>query len=303
MIKFYVKASRIFLARERGQTVIAYVNSRIMHANLGLWKCRSPRDIFLALGENSQLEDLTLPVAITSGDWNSTNICYKNGIYRGNVLTLIYARRDLSSGTEERILTIKTGNTNSLTIGPGKTVTFKVFVNDNSIFSNSDFTNDTSDFHSWSALAGAGIPAQINFDINGANVRLSLPDTAPYSADVPPVCDLLYLECEKFFVGTDSMGEKNFMYRQLFRSWNDTQSRQYSHEGIILELYMEFNTNTKIFDLYVLASGGHEDSLNAPRPSTWPDFARWLEEYSDHEVYVSRASWKLHNIPDSFTWN
>ena len=70
----------------------------------------------------------------------------------------------------------------------------------------------------------------------------------------------------------------------------------------ILEMYFELDTTTNILDMYVLASGGINDSKTTQKPAAWPsDF--WKSDYANYIVHMSRASWKLKNLPDSFRWN
>ena len=44
-INFYARTSKILTAREKGQRVISFVDERIRHTGLGLWKCSSSAEI------------------------------------------------------------------------------------------------------------------------------------------------------------------------------------------------------------------------------------------------------------------
>ena len=133
---------------------------------------------------------------------------------------------------------------------------------------------------------------------------------------VPAAGELLALNCMQMFVqGTDGKDEgRQFAFRELKADgtgWDNT----YNQEKGILDIYMEVDKDHRIFTLWVLASGGYDASLNNPRPETWPKEANpkgnteaaaktaWLSStYCHHIVYVSRASWKLNNIPPNFGW-
>lgn len=38
------------------------------------------------------------------------------------------------------------------------------------------------------------------------------------------------------------------------------------------------------------------------RPVDWPKTANWLDDFKYHVTYVSKGTWKLHNMPDDFYW-
>ena len=147
--------------------------------------------------------------------------------------------------------------------------------------------------------------------------------TNPYSEDItiPAAGELMGLNCMQMFVHTHE-GERQFAFRELQSDGEsgegaNWENKKYNQEKGILDIYMEVDRSTNIFTLWVLASGGYDASLNNPRPETWPKEANprgntdeeakeaWLNhsEYPHHIVYVSRASWKLNNIPQNFTWD
>ena len=151
------------------------------------------------------------------------------------------------------------------------------------------------------------------------------------SVNIPHASELIPLKCMKMFVHDNNDVEGGQLaFRETIPTsynndlaWYDT----YNQEKNILEIYMELDTSTNIFTLYVLATGGYDASVSNPRPSAWPNNAKprpkdkdyedkidkitdddakkaWLaHDYSHHIVYVSRASWKLDNIPPNFSWD
>ena len=107
------------------------------------------------------------------------------------------------------------------------------------------------------------------------------------SVDVYSGDELLYLKCERMFAK-----DQNFSFRKFTASaWENT----ISSETGILEIYFELDKSTNILDMYVLASGGNNDSKNTQKPSAWPS-EYWKTDYAGYTVYMSRASWKLSNI-------
>ena len=72
----------------------------------------------------------------------------------------------------------------------------------------------------------------------------------------------------------------------------------------VLRIYCEWDRTTQIFNLYILSSGGTKPlgMTEQERPSNWSsndtEFANlWESTFKKDIVYVTRASWKLHNIP------
>ena len=72
MLSFYTRTQQTLSARQKAEKVIAYVDARIKNAGLGLHECKNSNEIRDALFKVTNLlesQKLTLPVAITSGDW------------------------------------------------------------------------------------------------------------------------------------------------------------------------------------------------------------------------------------------
>ena len=119
---------------------------------------------------------------------------------------------------------------------------------------------------------------------------------------IPAGDDLMGLVCMQMFVHNRVTGEGGqFAFREL-KTDGGGWYKTYNQEKNILDVYMKLDTSSSTFTLWVLATGGYDVNLSSPRPSSWPDSATWTEEYSHHIAYVSRATWKLHNIPPNFTW-
>lgn len=311
MLSFYTRTQQVLNARQRGEKVIAYVNARIRNAGLGLGECSSSSEIRDALYnlKSSMLEgkNLTLPVSVTSGNWNF-KAKNSNNKFTGNRLTLLYTQR--ASDRKLIIRTIespdKSGSNCALTLSADTSLhnvsaDVGFILKKNNDYSNSEFykKGDASTrllcLNSYTVLAGTGRPLFICEDINTSNGKFKLQSFNAYETNIYPGDELLYLKCERMFAEN-----QNFKFMRFkTNSWGD----KIPSEAGILEIYFELDASNNILDMYVLASGGINDSGNTQKPSAWPsDF--WKSDYENYTVYVSRASWKLHNI--SFTgdkWN
>lgn len=229
---------------------------------------------------------------------------------------------DFSSGTDDTtgytvsgtlaLLDVSDKNRNSLT---EKSVPFK-------------FGLDSYNIKSYTVMEGLGVPLYLftssPLPTNGSIIVEVFGVPSVDKIIVPAAGELLSLNCMQMFVhGTDGTEEgRQFAFRELTNTgggWDKT----YNQEKGILDIYMELDKEHSVLTLWVLASGGYDASLNNPRPETWPDNANprlskydasgiqtandaktaWLSStYCHHIVYVSRASWKLNNIPPNFGW-
>lgn len=301
MLSFYTRTQQTLSARQKGEKVIAYVDARIKNAGLGLGKCSNSGEIREALSKVTSLLDnrkLTLPVSVTSGNWKfkSKNSDKK---FTGNRLTLLYTQR--ASDLQLIIRTIespdKSGCNCSVDI-KAATRELALIAKKNSdgkyTFASSKFLTKSyeTSLKSYTVIAGTGAPLYLNKSDNAGTFKLE-DKTSRSSTYVYPGDELLYLKCERMFVDGTSF------YFQEFNgaSWRD----KISSELGILEMYFELDTTTNILDMYVLASGGINDSKTTQKPSAWP--GTWKSEYANYIVYMSCASWKLKNLPDAFNWN
>lgn len=319
LLSFYTQTQQILTAREKGQRVIAYFDARIRNAGLGLTRCSGSADIREKLSAITQLsnDNLALPVAITYSDTdafsdNTLNEAQpriiKNSLghetYCGNILTILYAERSLEyqffivaldyqqspAGANFAILNFSLkdkGKTDE------KTITDKEY-KDKTLYAGFPYF----------VASSIGEPFRVSNDIKRrvyANVNSSDKErrTSILSLDISPAVnpadEMHYLKCKRLFVngaGTD----RNFTFKDLTTTDNltTTWGDMRPHEQNILEIYMELDTETKIFDLYVLSSGGIDSSTKRTKPSDWR--GRWKEEYTNHALYVSKATWKLYNL-------
>ena len=329
MLSFYTRTQQVLSARDKGERVIAYFDQRIRHAGLGFGKCTSSADVRNALWPIASLtaspkkvlsnKDLALPVAVTylnqdNFDDNDFNSASSNIItnslghqaYCGNILTLIYAERENS----QNFYVIVSQDPSITITGPSK-VRNETRKGYNYKLLNYDTTISSADVKSTALTAtypyliapSVGLPFRIRNYYHNDRVEYSkdnYPDTqiqrmSFLSLDISPVVNLAdelhYLKCKRLFV--EGIGvNSNFKYQNLTSKWGN----QIPHEKGILEIYMELDTVTKIFDLYVLSTGGEDKSVTRSKPTNWPDNARWKNEYLNHALYVSHASWKLHNL-------
>ena len=312
LLEFGNNTQKILTARERGRRVIEYIDSRVRHAGLGLRKCKSSKEICNALQRITPLRNLQLPVAITDHELNRYS---ENKITRGNFLTLLYAQREVNYETNE-----VTPRTISLLITPGEGLQSKDIsadVIETCAFLCTEGTNQyeltfqkrgasTSTFSyrknmkNRAVLRGEGLPVVIRGPLDYDKIRINVPSNTPGgSVTIYAGEELLYLNCERMFTRfNEGEGERSFYIQDLTRDWGEGTP----HEIGILEIYFELVEEKNILYLWVLSSGGESPRL-IPRPSAWPPQAPWEEDFSKKVLYVSRASWKLRNIPEGFEWN
>lgn len=344
LISFYTRTQQVLTARSLAERVISFMDDKIRSAGLGLWRCKDASDIRSKLQNIPMLctdgnKGYRLPIALKwyseLGDLTSDIPLISKNQDSGNVLTLLYAQRDLSSGGEEIISAFRAESIYSAydLAQEGAKLQLKLLDKDNAskFFNDSLFRNNfncNTSIKSYAVMEGLGIPIHLkSVNTTDNNVHEGDVDVVVYGVQseeeakaitVPAAGELLALNCIQMFVqGTDGSGEgRQFAFRELQAGgtgWNDT----YNQEKGILEIYMELDKEHSVLTLWVLASGGYDASMNNPRPETWPKEANpkgntntdaaaktaWLNStYCHHIVYVSRASWKLNNIPPNFGW-
>ena len=99
-INFYTRTTKILAAREKGQRVITFLDEKIIHAGLGLWRCNSSANLRELMSQVTDFQNLeNLPVAIhksrnTNKDiWNLKEADKYDNFIRGNILTLLYTEK------------------------------------------------------------------------------------------------------------------------------------------------------------------------------------------------------------------
>ena len=314
MLSFYTKTQQLQTARERGHRVISYVDQRIRHAGLGLWDSQNSDFLRTLLDVGGVLASdqwkMNLPVSVISKDivknddyyksedisgYNIVGISSGGKIFRGNILTLLYAYKDFD---DSKSLIFKESNS-----VPGGSTTsgqsFDLFAD----LSGTGFTNTNSDNQSnrLSITESTGVPL-VNKNVRNATITLRTK-----SNDISYVyagSELLHAGCERMFVTyNNNLEERSFAFAfPEENGWGQVNH----HVAGILEIYIELHApenGTKTLDLYVLSTGGKDSSsTNKSRPATWP--GHWDDnEYGKYVLYVSRASWKLNNIPKDFVFS
>ena len=332
LLTFSTSTQQILAAHDEGQAVIAYIDARIRNAGVGLWNCTeassgkvSPKGIaeafnagtnFVNVNALDATEAALLPVAVTSIDSDGKmKIVSKDGVYEGNILTLLYARKDRY--TDRMVLYgHKTSTDQMITLPAHLDKTgrqqFKMLDNNRRFGStNTDFDFMSvsqsniwyTNIKSWAVMEASGRPVHVStkngvakLEQDGGEYIMYI--NAPYkSADIHPMSELLVLECERLFCNQNN----NFMFKRLGESnknaaWVSSEPLTQS----ILELYMTLDTkhhDVPVLDLNVLVSEGlRSDGEDTTQPQNWPDNAPWREDFKKHKVHVSRASWKLYNL-------
>ncbi|MBQ4430281.1 MAG: hypothetical protein II877_02170, partial [Synergistaceae bacterium] len=332
---FYTQTQQIMTARNHAERVISFVDNKIRYAGLGLWRCKSPEEIgnrlhnvkMLSWTANSSGNNAyKLPISVCENDDSMLNnyIPPKGQAQdTGNVLTLLYAQRDLSSGGSEVISAFA----EQKALEPHKSTysgqyQYHEFTNiqlldsqkkegstqlklvADSVFNLSPSSNNN--IKSYALMESVGLPMymKVGSDNKSLTLRVYAAEEMPI-INVPAGGELMGLNCMQMFVhGADSPEGRQFAYRELQTTggaWGD----KYNQEKGILDIYMELDKTRNTFTLWVLATGGYDASASNPRPDAWPKEAtpigtddtdaknQWLaHDYRHHIVYVSRASWK-----------
>ena len=307
-------------AQDHGQRVIAYVDARIRNAGLGLWGCVddvgnvTPGSIFTTLNtvggltNMPKLQNLHLPVAITSRDVDKFGpyAVPADGIYSGDVLTLLYAHRDFNAAKKNNsklVISLDAGvpsqdipnisNGMDFILIGGAGVGYNTF-NDSSFARDGKNTN----IRNYAVMERSGVPVMLRPRGSNTKSLKIVPPSTPSPTRIYNMSELLMLECERMYVA-ESTGQRSFMVKSLGddasgNAWNPATP----HTAGVLELYMELDTNpiVPIFTLKVLVSEGKSDSSTpTPKPADWPQ-KYWKPEFATHNVHISQASWRLPNL-------
>ena len=351
VISFYTRTQQVLTARNHAERVISFMDDKIRNAGLGLWGCENSSEIrgkfnnivMLSTRTDNPNQGYNLPVALQNGFRHKNNqgkevspsdaktVDYipllSSAQDSGDVVTLLYAKRELASDAYEIISAFREAKT--LDVIPfsgndatGYTMSGTVILLDKSADNRKNLTHNSVPFKfgagegnikGYTVMEGLGVPLYLFSSTLPANgdviVRVfGVPRTTQIT--VPAAGELLAINCMQMFVHDKKDGQgRQFAFRELVdggTGWNET----YNQEKGILNIYMELDTEKYTFTLWVLATGGYDASMNNPRPDTWPEKAEptaehWgkkvndIRDYTDyphHIVYVSRATWKLNNM-------
>lgn len=281
------RVSRLLLARDRGERVLSYLEPRVLHTGLGLSSCRSPGLLRRAFGYGitkapviASWPDRARPLQVykeSGGIWPNP-ADDEGGVYRGSGLCLLYA---VPSG-----VFLKNEGGGSVTLEPGERLRGTVVWG--SLSGAVSVVGVFHDLRSWFSLPLTGYPL---FWEGGTPSKpiLKLANGVVGPVVVPPVNELYLLRGERFRVMNDTL-----YFQELWGAWHPP-SFQPREDGV-LSLWIEWRPALQCLDLWVLTSGGAAVFGPAPRPSSWPAEAPWKKEFERHEVYVSRASWRVENL-------
>lgn len=339
LLSFYSKTQQVLVARNHAERVISFMDDKIRHAGLGLWKCKTPEKIGTRLGNISMLSWISngnkgykLPISLK---WHRDGVPYnvediplksvdQNS---GDVLTVLYAQRDLSTGKDYEIISafsapvsLEPEPYNATRLTTKKNVPLLDSSSASLLKNNPTFSigGGEGNIKSYAVMEGVGVPMYLqSLPTSGANkekltVKVFKDSTENLDIILPPGGELLGLECMQMFVDHRITGEGGQLVYRTLKSDGTGWDKNYNQEKGILDLYMKLDTKNKTFTLWVLATGGYDADakLTLHRPDAWPKEANpqgssddeaqeeWLNsDYCHHIVYVSRKSWKLNNIP------
>ena len=316
---------QILTAKQHGEKVIAYVDQRIKNLGLGLWKCHTPAELANAMytltTKNDSFKkpftDILLPIEIKwdnkKKDAKIYDETHKIIKYHGNILTMLYARKEIAKSIRLIITGDKNLQYKIISLDKGETKNIRLLAGNYSYITKSNFINQAIsrvmpeyDLRVWAVMESAGLPVYIgNWNSTTKSINMTLHNRAPDYAEINPGSELLYLECEKIFTGKDASTENEGL--RIQKTVGNEWGKEQPHEASILEIYAVLGTEADkdmphVLNLYVLASGGLNGKNDNPKPKTWPDAANWKDDYAKHTLYVARGTWKLHNL-ELFRWN
>lgn len=289
MTDISARSSAWLLARSRGQRVLNFIEPRVMHCGLGLWACRSPGALRLALGAGR--DDAPIPSLWDPSERSLRIYMYDplrglqpaqgGGVLRGDALAVMYGMpTGVFLGTQDGA---------PARVEPGGSIEMRILQGS---ASGGDFFSEGAfrDITSWCAVNGVGMPFFITrARWNGGTVTLSLANTAQSAAEIPPVSEISALRCGRFRVMNGS-----FCVQWMDEVW--TPFAYYPREDGVLALWAEFRPAERLLDVWVLSHGSGGAAGDGGRPRTWPSDAPWEDGFARGDLCVSRASWKLENF-------
>lgn len=283
------RSAALLLARDRGERVIAFIEPRILHCALGLSECSTKNLFQKALGkgtgkELSQLTDWSyLPIAVYINERGNLADKSSDGVFRGKSFAVVYSR---PSG-----LAVRTLDKSKKFLSSGESILYKIFKGE---ISKTRFqgSSNYNDLRSWCVLPSAGVPFHIDtIFIDNNRLKLTLADSWHDNVEIPPICEVYTLAADRFYVAEI---DSEFRFQEMQILFYPASG--YPRENGVLAMYVEWRPEKKIFDLYVLTSGGDAVYGKSSRPAAWPAEADWKRDFEDHELYVSRASWRIKNL-------
>lgn len=341
VMSFYTRTQQVLTARNHAERVISFMDDKIRNAGLGLWgcgnSCASVRNALKPFTDsNRPLKDFRLPIAVTSDASHTMpqTLTGNNKVQYGSYLTLLYGARDLENtilivtqvGESEKVsgsskyrstlLLLDGGHTEFQSVN---TTQVKELFKVNNSLSDENVQQQEKNIEHYAVTEATGVPMYIYKVYESGALTRGKVEVYTYGSPLKlaAASELIPLKCMQMFVHDKKDGQgRQFAFRKINEDSGNWDT-QYNQEKGILDIYMELDTEKYTFTLWVLATGGYDASMNNPRPDTWPEKAEptaehWgkkvndIRDYTDyphHIVYVSRATWKLNNIPQGFTWN
>ncbi len=302
---FSVRAHYLLLAREKGERIVAHIDNRIKTCGYGLWKVLEADKLKESLGNDGNPKSSLNPAfsvysnPIVIYDKDSKHVDEDDETQCGVQFSLLYTKPAQRAEPSGMFIHSKGDHPGQAFVLTGNsTVNYRIINSKKDLSDNIDFIyDDKFKIKSWGVIPSVGIPFYIP-KINNTNKdkNLDLQKFFPEDVTIPGVAEVMYLKNEKFFLnGTD------FCYQIMNDDNRNSWGNRSPYVSDILRIFCEYHKNEKIFNLYILSSGGSKPAgLEAQeRPTNWSthDTGFNWDNYKSNICYVTRASWKLHNIP------
>ena len=262
---FSVRAHYLLLAREKGERIVAHIDNRIKTCGYGLWKSLEKGNLAAALaGTNSNTD---LPIRIHGLTIETSPLISNDVMICGLSFSILYAK---PTGI---FISSKDNKPHELTIGEDTYLPYKMinYGNDDEalkkIQNNGDLTGQEAKIsegkqmlQSRAVISSVGVPLKLrNFTTTG-NRPVNLQLIAGSPVMIPAIAELMSLHDEAFyFAGT------NFCYKIMNEKIKNDYSQNYSTErpyvSDILRIFCEYHKKEKIFNLYILSSGGKRPAV------------------------------------------
>ena len=303
VLNFYTKTQQVLTARNRAERVIQFVDDKIRHTGLGLWRCNEAslrtrlKHIPMLSGYSHYAYNLPVSIADNDGTMNEEFVPEESDTQtKGNVLTLLYAEGLMPNPDALTSAELKELLENKFEIIPlipesaaftwdgtessavAKIIDTKEDNQKNLKYIRLSFAFDKlkANINNYAVMVSLGLPIYLH-KLSGNDLTAGLFSSEAETVTIPAASELLALRCLQMYVRSDG-DKRQLVWRELTDNGNKwmevgkkVNNSEYGlQEDDILEIYAKLDSTTNILTLYVLASGGTNDASDTPRPDAWP---------------------------------